>query len=89
MNGKLLYSKTFNNGEASKTVTLSEEEEAKITALHDVETIRIFRTCMEDAQFLTDNKEACLKIALALFDKRCDKIGALIQKTLGEKLKKA
>ena len=40
MNSKLLYSKTFNNGEASKTITLSEEEEAKIRALHDVKSIR-------------------------------------------------
>lgn len=85
MNGKLLYSKTFNNGEALKTVTLSEEEEAKITALHDVETIRSLRTCMEDAQFLTDNKEACLKIALALFDKRCDKVEDWMRRTLDEK----
>lgn len=85
MNGKLLYSKTFNNGEASKTVTLSEEEEAKITALHDVETIRILRTCMEDAQFLTDKPEMCLQIALALFDKRCEKVEAWIQKVLYNK----
>ncbi len=86
MNGKLLYSKTFSNGEASKTIILSEEEEAKIRALHDVETIRILRTCMEDAQFLTDNPERCLRIALALFDKRCDNVETWIRRALDEKI---
>ena len=85
MKSEALFCQTFNTNEGLRTVKLSEEEEAKIRALHDVETLRILRTCMEDAQFLTDNKEACLKIALALFDKRCDKIGVWVQRALGEK----
>ncbi len=85
MESKTLFCKVLKDCEALKTVVLSEEEEAKIRALHDVETIRILRTCMEDAQFLTDNKEACLKIALALFDKRCGKIDTWMQKALDKK----
>jgi hypothetical protein len=83
---KHLFCKTFNNGEASKTVTLSEEEEAKLRALHDVETLRILRTCMQDAEYLTDNKEASLRIALALFDKRCEKIDTRVETALNEKV---
>jgi hypothetical protein len=83
---KLLFCKTINNGNGWQTVKLSEEEEAKIRALHDVESIRIFRACMEDAQYLSDNPERCLRIALALFDKRCDKVYTWIQKMLDEKI---
>lgn len=84
-NRKLLFSKNINNGEGWQTVSLSEEEEAKITALHDVETIRILRACTEDAQFLTANREQTFQIALALFDKRCDKIYTWIERALDNK----
>jgi len=57
MSSKQLFSKKINTGEGLETVSLSEEEEAKIRALHDVETIRILRACMEDAQFLTASRE--------------------------------
>lgn len=40
---------------------------------------------MEDAQFLTDNPDKALQIALALFDKRCDKVSTRIQKAFYEK----
>lgn len=85
MSSKLLFCKAFNNGKGWQTIRLSEEEEAKIRALHDVETIRILRTCMEDAQFLSENPERRLQIALALFDKRCDKIFTWMQKALDYK----
>jgi len=84
-NRKLLFSKNINNGEGWQTLSLSEEEEAKIRALHDVETIRILRACMEDAQFLTANREQTFQIALALFDKRCEKPVTWIQKALIQK----
>ena len=86
MNGKLTYPNSLTSDKEGHVPTLTEEEEAKIKALHDVETIGILRTCMEDAQFLTDNKEACLKIALALFDKRCEKIETCIRRMLNRKL---
>jgi len=89
MESKALFCNNLNTGEGLKTVVLSEEEEAKVRALHDVETLRILRTCMEDAQFLTDNKEACLKIALALFDKRCEKIETWMENGLDEVFRKA
>ncbi len=82
---KLLFRKTFNNGIGRQTVQLSEEEEDKIRTLHDIETIRIFRACMEDAQYLTDNPERRLRVALALFYKRCDKLFTWIQRALDEK----
>lgn len=82
---KLLFCKTVNKGNGWQTVTLSEEEEDNIRALHDVESIRIFRVCMEDAQYLTDNPERRLRVALALFDKRCDKIFTWMQRALDEK----
>lgn len=85
MESKALFCKTFHDGETLKTVTLSEEEEAKIRALHDVETLRILRTCMQDAEYLIDNKENCLRIALALFDKRCEKIHTWMEKELVQK----
>ena len=80
-----LFCKTVNNGNGWQTVRLTEEEEAKIRALHDLETIRIFRACIEDAQYLTDNPERRLRIALALFYKRCDKVFTWIQKAPDEK----
>ena len=82
---KLLPCKTVNNGKGWQTVNLSEEEEDKIRTLHDVESIRIFRACIEDAQNLSDSPERCLRIALALFDKRCDKVYTWMQRALGEK----
>ena len=85
MKSKPLFCKAVNNGKGWETVTLSEEEEAKIRTLHDVESIRILRTCMEDAQYLSDNPERCLRLALALFDKRCDKVYTWIQKALDVK----
>ncbi len=88
MESKALFFKTLNTAEGLRTVMLTEQEEAKIRALHDVETLRILRTCMEDAQFLTDNKEACLKIALALFDKRCDNFDKWIRKALHDKARR-
>lgn len=84
MTSKLLFSKKIRNGEGWQTVSLSEEEEAKIRALHDVETIRILRACMEDAQFLSDNPDKCLKIALALFDKRCEGVDEWLTRRLGK-----
>ena len=86
MESKALFCKVLDDGEALKTVVLSEEDEAKIRALHDVETLRILRTCMQDAEYLTDNKENCLKIALALFDKRCEKIDTSVHRTLNNKV---
>ena len=85
MNNKLLFSKNFNNGQAWQTVKLSQEEEAKVRTLHDVESLRILRTCMEDAQLLSDSADRCLQIALALFDKRCDKVFTWIQRALDVK----
>jgi len=85
MNGKLTYPNSLTSDKEGQVPTLTEEEEAKIKALHDVETIRILRTCMEDAQFLTDNPERCLRIALALFEKRCEKVEAWVRKALYEK----
>ena len=85
MDNKLLFSKNFNNGKAWQIVKLSKEEEAKIRTLHDVESLRILRTCMEDAQLLSESPDRCLRIALALFDKRCDKVDAWIQKALDVK----
>jgi ABC-type branched-subunit amino acid transport system ATPase component len=82
---KLLFCKTFKNGNGLQVVKLNEKEEAKVRALHDVESIRIFRSCMEDAQSLTDSPERRLKIALALFDKRCDKVFTWMQRALDEK----
>jgi hypothetical protein len=89
MKSKPLFCKAVNNGKGWQTVKLSEEEEAKIRTLHDVESIRILRTCMEDAQYLSDNPERCLQIALALFDKRCDKIFTSIQEALAQKVRQA
>ena len=83
-----MFCKAFNTGNGIQTVRLSEEEEAKIRTLHDVETIRILRTCMEDAQFLTNNPERCLGIALALFDKRCDKVEIWMWRALTGKVKR-
>jgi len=85
MTNKLLFCKTFNNGIGWKTVNLSEEEEDKIRTLHDIETIRIFRACLEDAQHLSDSPERCFRIAIALFHKRCDKIFTWIQRALDAK----
>lgn len=85
MKSKALFCKSFNNGRGLQIVKLSEEEEAKIRTLHDVESIRILRTCLEDAQFLSDNPERCLNIAFALFDKRCDKVQAWVQRALDYK----
>ena len=85
MESKAMFCKTFHDGETLKTVTLSEEEEAKIRALHDVETLRTLRACMQDAEYLTDNKEASLKIALALFDKRCETISSYNVRTCENK----
>jgi len=86
MDSKALFCKVLNDGENLKTVILSEEEEAKIRALHDVETLRVLRACMQDAEYLTDKKENCLRIALALFDKRCDKIDLWMHRRLDEKV---
>lgn len=85
MNGKTLFCKVINNGEGFKTVELSEEEEAKVRTLHDVESLRTLRTCMEDAQLLSGSPDRCLRIALALFDKRCDKVHTWIERALDVK----
>lgn len=89
MSSRLLFSKNIRNGGGWQTVTLSEEEEAKVRALHDVEAIRILRACTQDAQFLSENPERSFQIALALFDKRCDKVDAWMQKALEEKARQA
>lgn len=74
MNGKTSFCKVINNGERFKTVELSEEEEAKVRTLHDVECLRILRTCLENGQLLSENPDRSLRIALALFDERCDTV---------------
>lgn len=84
-NEKGSFRKVIGDGDTLHFVGLSDEEEAKIIALHDVETIRILRACTEDAQFLTANREQTFQIALALFDKRCDKIYTWIERALDNK----
>ncbi|MBU1209075.1 MAG: hypothetical protein KKH04_19480 [Proteobacteria bacterium] len=67
MKGKLLYSKNFQNDKGLKFAALTEEEEAKLRALDDVETIKILRGCMQDAQFLSEDLERWLRISDGAF----------------------
>ena len=72
-----------------KWIIISDEEEKELKEKHAIDCINLFRVCLSDAasfgtEVVISNISDQIKIALALFDKRCETIFSFMMKEVDE-----
>jgi hypothetical protein len=80
------FSKNYRDNGVWGTMVLTKEDEKEVREKHRQHILKIMRECYEDAIQITTNGDDIDAIALALFNKRADKVFTLLENRLTEKV---